>query len=243
MVFATIWNEETDAKLRALWAEGLSGSEIGKRLGVSKNSAIGRAHRQGLTKRPSPIVHGGRAAIAALRPAKDTLPPLVSEKPRSKTARLPSLTPDLYAQVADMLRNGLSTMRISREIDVSEHQARKVRDQEGIPRLLQRGPQHGMKRPGTLTSGAGRTWAADDEGCGQALLDLPVPVPARPLVWSVPMAPNVVEFKPPSPRQCTWVDEGARPMTWIRCEHDTKNGSWCAFHRSIVFVQRKECAA
>lgn len=44
-----------DAQLTELWAEGLPTSEIGRRLGVTRNSVIGRARRLKLTPRPSPI--------------------------------------------------------------------------------------------------------------------------------------------------------------------------------------------
>ena len=36
------WNEETIEKLRALWAEGHSTAEIGRRMGVSKNAVVGQ---------------------------------------------------------------------------------------------------------------------------------------------------------------------------------------------------------
>ena len=48
------WNEDAIAKLRALWAEGLSTAEIGRRMGVSKNAVVGKAHRLNLPSRPSP---------------------------------------------------------------------------------------------------------------------------------------------------------------------------------------------
>jgi GcrA cell cycle regulator len=51
------WNEESIARLRALWAEGLSTAAIGRRMGVSKNAVVGKAHRLNLPSRPSPI-HG-----------------------------------------------------------------------------------------------------------------------------------------------------------------------------------------
>ena len=49
------WNEESISKLRAFWAEGLSTAEIGRRMGVSKNAVVGKAHRLNLPSRPSPI--------------------------------------------------------------------------------------------------------------------------------------------------------------------------------------------
>lgn len=52
---AIVWNDERLERLEKLWAEGLSISQIGEALGVSRNSIAGKAHRMGLPKRPSPI--------------------------------------------------------------------------------------------------------------------------------------------------------------------------------------------
>ena len=49
------WTEETIARLKALWQEGLSTAEIGRQLGITKNAVVGKAHRLGLPARPSPI--------------------------------------------------------------------------------------------------------------------------------------------------------------------------------------------
>lgn len=45
------WTPERTAALIALWSEELSTSEIGKRLGITKNAVIGKVHRLGLPKR------------------------------------------------------------------------------------------------------------------------------------------------------------------------------------------------
>jgi GcrA cell cycle regulator len=80
------WDEETIARLRALWADGHSTAEIGRRMGVSKNAVVGKAHRLNLPPRPSPI----RRDRAGLRPRPvavrrifgPTLPPLLgTEQP------------------------------------------------------------------------------------------------------------------------------------------------------------------
>ncbi|MFT8895676.1 MAG: GcrA family cell cycle regulator [Acetobacter sp.] len=49
------WTDETIARLKALWQEGLSTAEIGRQLGITKNAVVGKAHRLGLPARPSPI--------------------------------------------------------------------------------------------------------------------------------------------------------------------------------------------
>jgi GcrA cell cycle regulator len=74
------WTEEAIAKLRTLWAEGLSTAEIGRRLNISKNAVVGKAHRLNLPPRPSPIrrTEGQSAArpSAPKRAQGPTLPPL-----------------------------------------------------------------------------------------------------------------------------------------------------------------------
>ncbi|MBE7730744.1 GcrA family cell cycle regulator [Komagataeibacter sp. FXV3] len=77
------WTEETIARLRDLWQQGLSTAEIGRQLSVTKNAVVGKAHRLGLKPRPSPI---RRAAKAAPAPAATTAeataaPPAVENTP------------------------------------------------------------------------------------------------------------------------------------------------------------------
>jgi GcrA cell cycle regulator len=49
------WNEETIACLRQFWQDGHSTAEIGRRMGITKNAVVGKAHRLTLSPRPSPI--------------------------------------------------------------------------------------------------------------------------------------------------------------------------------------------
>jgi len=74
------WTDEVIERLRAFWAEGHSTAEIGRRMGVSKNAVVGKAHRLGLTARPSPIRRsaGGEAPrrTSIRRAVGPTLPPL-----------------------------------------------------------------------------------------------------------------------------------------------------------------------
>lgn len=48
----TVWTEEMVTKLRNMWDEGLSATQVADRLGsISRNAVIGKVHRLGLTKR------------------------------------------------------------------------------------------------------------------------------------------------------------------------------------------------
>jgi GcrA cell cycle regulator len=78
-----VWNEETIRVLRDLWEQGHSTAEIGRRLCVTKNAIVGKAHRLDLTARPSPIRRGVARPPVERPPAPPrvegpTLPPLAS---------------------------------------------------------------------------------------------------------------------------------------------------------------------
>ena len=49
------WDDNNVLKLRDLWDQGLPTAQIGKLLGFTKNAVVGKAHRIGLERRPSPI--------------------------------------------------------------------------------------------------------------------------------------------------------------------------------------------
>jgi len=65
------WTAEKIEQLNKLWSEGMSITEIGKILGMTRNAVVGKAHRLGLAKRPSPIARapGPRPAAAQPTPA------------------------------------------------------------------------------------------------------------------------------------------------------------------------------
>jgi len=55
MADSPVWTEERLEKLRQLWEKGLSISQIGEELDVSRNAIAGKVYRLGLPKRQSPI--------------------------------------------------------------------------------------------------------------------------------------------------------------------------------------------
>ena len=78
---AVEWTPERIKVLIGLWEEGLPTSEIGRRLGVTKNAVVGKVHRLGLKKRASPI----RQA-----PTGTTQPKKVRPAPRAQQAEAPA---------------------------------------------------------------------------------------------------------------------------------------------------------
>ena len=61
------WTPERVERLKQLWAKGLPARQIAQELGgVTRNAVIGKAHRIGLSSRPSPIKRGTPAVAATL---------------------------------------------------------------------------------------------------------------------------------------------------------------------------------
>ena len=67
------WTEERIERLKKMWHDGATASQIADELGgVSRNAVIGKAHRLGLEQRPSPVKPGEEKeakAKAAAAPA------------------------------------------------------------------------------------------------------------------------------------------------------------------------------
>jgi len=69
------WTDERIALLKKMWKEGKSAADIAKTLGkgVTRNAVIGKAHRMGLSNRPSPIKKP--APVLKKEPAKKEIKP------------------------------------------------------------------------------------------------------------------------------------------------------------------------
>ena len=65
------WTDERIDRLKKMWSEGATASQIADELGgVSRNAVIGKAHRLGLDARPSPVKPGEEKEKKAAAPAK-----------------------------------------------------------------------------------------------------------------------------------------------------------------------------
>lgn len=75
------WTDERIDKLKSLWGQGLTASQIADELGgVSRNAVIGKAHRLGLESRPSPVKAGEQPAATPATPRPD--PARVASAPK-----------------------------------------------------------------------------------------------------------------------------------------------------------------
>jgi len=87
------WTPERIKVLIALWEEGLPTSEIGRRLGVTKNAVVGKVHRLGLKKRQSPIRQSAATSAQPKKPKKVAAPaPTATKLPSGDVVRLEELT-------------------------------------------------------------------------------------------------------------------------------------------------------
>ena len=64
------WTEERIERLKKMWHDGATASQIADELGgASRNAVIGKAHRLGLEQRPSPVKPGEEKDVKKAAPA------------------------------------------------------------------------------------------------------------------------------------------------------------------------------
>jgi len=77
------WTDERIERLKKMWHDGATASQIADELGgVSRNAVIGKAHRLGLEQRPSPVKPGEEKEAKKAAPAPAA--PKSAGKPEAK---------------------------------------------------------------------------------------------------------------------------------------------------------------
>lgn len=93
------WTEERIERLKKMWHDGATASQIAEELGgVSRNAVIGKAHRLGLEQRPSPVKPGEEKEVKKAAPAAAAPKPTPKADP-PKAAHVPP-APSQTAHVA-----------------------------------------------------------------------------------------------------------------------------------------------
>ena len=90
------WTDERIERLKTLWTQGVTASQIADELGgVSRNAVIGKAHRLGLQARPSPVKpnEAETAELEAPKPEPKPAPAPETPEPRPQPARPAAATP------------------------------------------------------------------------------------------------------------------------------------------------------
>jgi GcrA cell cycle regulator len=86
------WTEERIERLKKMWHEGATASQIADELGgVSRNAVIGKAHRLGLEQRPSPVKPGEEKEAKKAAPAPAASAPKAA--PKAEAPAAPSAAP------------------------------------------------------------------------------------------------------------------------------------------------------
>jgi GcrA cell cycle regulator len=87
------WTEERIERLKKMWHDGATASQIADELGgVSRNAVIGKAHRLGLEQRPSPVKPGEEKEVKKAAPAPASAAPKAAPKaedPKPASAAAP----------------------------------------------------------------------------------------------------------------------------------------------------------
>ncbi|MEM8840571.1 MAG: GcrA family cell cycle regulator [Pseudomonadota bacterium] len=99
------WTDERVEKLKELWGEGMSASQIAKSLGgVTRNAVIGKVHRLGLSNRGTSVPGSGSTEEA--KPAeKPATKATVSQPAAPVEAPKPAPAPSVSQRVAPVIRD------------------------------------------------------------------------------------------------------------------------------------------
>lgn len=104
------WTDARVKTLKDMWTQGKSASEIAEKLGgVTRNAVIGKAHRLGLSGRPSPIK--GQKATASPKTKKQPTKPKASgktlaEKPEKTRKAQAKVKPEKLSKKPE-IKNGV----------------------------------------------------------------------------------------------------------------------------------------
>jgi len=108
------WTEERIDRLKAMWTEGATASQIADELGgVSRNAVIGKAHRLGLEARPSPVKPGEEKE----RPAPSAAAASPAPKPAPAERAAPRPAPAAAPAAADRPAAAQPATRPQRQSD------------------------------------------------------------------------------------------------------------------------------
>ncbi len=139
------WTDERVEKLKQLWEEGKSASEIAKELGnVTRNAVIGKVHRMGLQSRtagaepkkeePKKPRASKSTAAPESKSAQPTPKPAKSETKVEKPSAEVETAED--AEVADASNNQFPAMVPANNDEISEETRRNVERMESSSKRL-----------------------------------------------------------------------------------------------------------
>lgn len=104
------WTDDRVEKLKELWSDGMSASQIAKILGgVTRNAVIGKVHRLGLSNRgpttPAAASDDAKSAEAAKSVKPAAAKPAVKPEPVEEVAAEPAPTPAVVRRTPPVIRD------------------------------------------------------------------------------------------------------------------------------------------
>ncbi|MBX2856057.1 MAG: GcrA cell cycle regulator [Rhodobacteraceae bacterium] len=132
------WTDERVEKLKELWADGLTASQIAKALGgVSRNAVIGKVHRLGLSNR-SAVAKPAAAETSETPAPKKTAEPVVEEpklvEPKQKPVEVvPAVVQDDVEQPNPIAALAAEVERSARKLSLLELNERTCKWPIGDP--------------------------------------------------------------------------------------------------------------
>jgi GcrA cell cycle regulator len=116
------WTEERIERLKKMWHDGATASQIADELGgVSRNAVIGKAHRLGLEQRPSPVKAGEEKEAKKPAPAAAPVP-----TPAKAGAAAPKAEAEAPAPAPATPAPGHAAPRPQRQLTPQELQYRSI---------------------------------------------------------------------------------------------------------------------
>ena len=100
----SVWTEDRLADLTRLLGEGLSITQIGLVIGVSRNAVVGKVHRMGLPKRQSPIVKSDKPRAPQAPVQRRRAVPLTLEQWDRNTCSWPTGDPKTEISASAVIR-------------------------------------------------------------------------------------------------------------------------------------------
>ena len=215
------WTDERIDRLKAMWANGSTASQIAEDLGgVSRNAVIGKAHRLGLESRPSPVRAGEeKEKKAKATPASAAAAPKpAAPKPAPPATPVPKTT-----------------------APAPEPRSRPVKEAAGDDAM----PIAPIHRPSGIAAKEGNTIQYRSVGPGgfirQGPGDTQAPIPPAPPRRLVPAKPSM-EVKDKTglldlnDRICRWPMGHPGESDFHFCGRDANPGSpYCVDHCGVAY--------
>lgn len=228
------WDDKITQRLRDFWSAGIPAAEIGRRLGVSKNSIIGKVHRLGLDARPSPIQEASAQKPPRIKCPAHTLPPLASETRKHGGFQLTVLSDEATTAAKKMLADGCGVKTVAKKFRISWRRAAEMRNEVVAA---------GTVRKSRRASTAGKPITRKTEAKTMPLIRSAEQIEFR-VVEPVPVAQKIV---PLHKSACCWPigEPGTKNFRfcddtiahWTEANPIRPPYSYCSEHRALAYVQ------